>query len=74
MNTFIEMYNASDYPSWEAAENCGAIYSSIVHTVDDPFNEPGKGFCFDMMEAACNAAQMMDGNANIETRVVRRET
>jgi hypothetical protein len=72
MNTFIEMYNASDYPSWEAAENHGAVYISFVHSVDDPLNEPGKSFCYDMMEAAYNAARMMDGNANIETRVVRR--
>ena len=71
-NTFIEMYNAAQYPSWEAADNHGGIYSSIVYMVDEPFNQPGEAFIFDMMEAAHTAAKMMDGSAEIQTRVVRR--
>lgn len=72
MNTFIEMYNKDHYLSWEEAKANGAIYSSIVHMVDDPHSPTGAAFIEDMMEAAHNAARMIDGNAHIATRVVRR--
>lgn len=71
--TFIEMYRKDDYPTWEAAAAEGAVYSSIVHMVDNPEGAVGRAFLEDMMEAAHTAALMMDGNAKIETRAVRRE-
>jgi hypothetical protein len=67
MNTYIEMYNYDHYPSWEKAADNGGIYSCIVHS-EDPLALQ------DAMEAAHTAAMMMDGNCQIETRVVKRET
>lgn len=72
MNTFIEMYNADHYFSWEDAARYGGVYSSIVHMVDDPDHPTSTALLEDVMEAAHNAARMMDSNARIETRVVRR--
>jgi len=67
MDTFIEMYNYDHYPSWEEARYGGGIYSCIVHSEDPLALE-------DAMEAAHTAALMMDGNCQIETRVVKKET
>jgi hypothetical protein len=65
MDTFIEMYNYDQHTSWEDAAAHGGVYRCIVHSEDPLALE-------DAMEAAHTAALMMDGNCQIETRVVTK--
>ena len=67
--TIIEMYNGSNYSSWEQAENSGAVYRSTVYSVDEPEHMIGRSIVADVIAAALQAARMVDSGAQIYTRV-----
>lgn len=68
--TIIEMYNGSNYSSWEQAKNFGAVYRSTVYSVDEPEHMIGRSIVADVIAAALQAARMVDSGAQIYTRVV----
>lgn len=67
-HTYIEMYNASTYDSWEQAWDSGGVYISIVFSVDEPQHGAGFSIMEDVRDAIGVACVMMDGNCNIKTR------
>ncbi len=69
MTTYIEMFNADTYYTWDMAENLGAVYTMTVHSVDEPEHGAGKYIVDDILHAINITAVMMDGNANIKTRI-----
>lgn len=67
--TIIEMYNGSNYSSWEDAKNSGAIYRSTVYSVDEPEYMVGRSIIADVIAAALQAARMVDSGVQIYTRI-----
>jgi len=65
---FIEMYNASNYDSWEQAWKSGAVYITIVHSVDEPQHGAGLSTMEDVRDAIVVACQMMDSNCDVKLR------
>ncbi len=67
-HTFIEMYNANAYDSWEQAWDAGGVYITTVFSVDEPRHGAGFAIMEDMRDAIETACVMMDGSYKIKTR------
>lgn len=67
-HTFIEMYNASNYDSWEQAWKLGGVYILPVFSVDEPQHGAGFSIMEDVRDAVLLACEMMDGNSAVKTR------
>ena len=67
-HTFIEMYNTSNYDSWEQAWKFGGVYITTVFSVDEPREGAGFSIMEDMRDAIETACCMMDSNCEIKTR------
>lgn len=67
-HTFIEMYNSSNYDSWEQAWKFGAVYITTVFSVDEPREGVGFSIMEDMHDAIETACCMMDSNSEIKLR------
>ena len=67
-HTFIEMYNASNYDSWEQAWKSGSVYIATVFSVDEPQHGAGLSIMEDMRDAIVLACQMMDSNCEVKLR------
>jgi hypothetical protein len=67
-HTYIEMYNANAYDSWEQAWDAGGVYITVVFSVDEPRHGAGFAIMEDMRDAIETACVMMDGSYKIKTR------
>ena len=67
-HTYIEMYNANTYGSWEQASDAGGVYIAVVFSVDEPRHGAGFSIMEDMRDAIGVACVMMDGSCAIRTR------
>ena len=68
-HTFIEMYNSSNYDSWEQAWKFGGVYITVVHSVDEPQHGAGFSIMEDVRAAIMEACNMMNSNCEVETRI-----
>lgn len=69
MSTILEMYRVDDYDNWHAAEAAGAVYSTVIHSVDEHQHGAGAYIVDDVVRAVLCAVQMMDGTQLIQYRV-----
>jgi len=67
-HTFIEMYNSSNYDSWEQAWKFGGVYITTVFSVDEPRHGAGFSIMEDVRDAIETACQMMNSNCEVKTR------
>lgn len=73
MTTYIEMYRTDDYDNWHSAERDGAVYSTPVHSVDEPEHGAGAFIMDDVITAITTAITMMQGHALYAYRIVKKE-
>lgn len=69
MSIVIKMYRKSQYNSWICAKLNGGIYSTIIHSADNPHSGTGPYIVEDVLEAIVNVVKMMDGNEEIEYKI-----
>jgi len=67
MTKKVEFYNMDHYPSWESAAESNAIYST---NINQDYEDEAVADVLLAIHAAC---KMMDGNYQIDTRVVVAE-
>jgi len=69
MTTYIDMFSVDNYYTWEMAELQGAVYTVAIHSVDEPHHGAGKYIMDDIMNAINLTCDMLDGGANVKTRI-----
>jgi uncharacterized protein YabN with tetrapyrrole methylase and pyrophosphatase domain len=69
MTTHIQMFNVDTYDTWDMAENLGAVYTVVVHSVDEPDHGAGKYIMDDILHAINETANMLAGSPHIRTRI-----
>ena len=69
MTTYIQMFNADNYDTWDMAEFQGAVYTVAIHSVDEPHHGAGKYIVQDILHAINETAHMLVGKPHIKTRI-----
>lgn len=64
MKTEIEIYNMDSYTSFDEAKLLGALYTTVLDTQDDAVIKA-------VLNGMETAAQMLDGNAQYDYRIIK---